>query len=83
MNVTLTGESMIEMWYAESSKHDYSADSQQQSSNFSQLVWKASKEVGFGRIKITPGNSWYGVAVYMPAGNVLGHYGANVNPPTI
>lgn len=77
-NAPLTGEKMIDMWYAEAVKHDFTLDKQEASQNFSQLVWKGSKEVGFGRVKSANGDTWYGVAMYMSAGNIVGYYGQNV-----
>lgn len=82
-NSPLTGEKMIDMWYAESMKHDYTLDKQEASQNFSQLIWKNSKEVGFGRVKSANGDTWYGVAMYLPSGNMVGYYGQNVFRPSL
>ena len=37
-NSPLTGEKMIDMWYSESMKHDFTLDKQEASQNFSQLI---------------------------------------------
>lgn len=79
----LTGTKMTDMWYQEEAKHDYNFDEQPDSQHFSQLVWKDSKEVGFGRAKALNGNWYYGVALYSPAGNTRGFYRANVYPPVV
>jgi hypothetical protein len=78
-NMSLTGEKMVDLWYAESQKHDYALDHQEYTQNFSQMIWKQSKEVGFGRFK--NGDTWYGVALYTPPGNITGEYVSNVSPP--
>lgn len=81
-NVPLTGEKLIDTWYSESKKHDFSLDRQQETQNFTQMIWKESKEVGFGRVKASNGEWWYGVAMYLPSGNIVGHYAENVLPST-
>lgn len=82
-NTPMTGEKMVDMWYAESIQHDYTLDKQQESSNFTQMIWKGSKEVGYGRIRAPNGEWWYGVAMYMPSGNIVGTYAQNVYPPAM
>ena len=76
----LTGAKMSEIWYAEEVNHDYTFDEQPETQRFSQMVWRDTKEVGFGRAKALNGNWYYGVAVYLPAGNVPNQYRRNVYP---
>jgi hypothetical protein len=76
----LTGSKMSDMWYGEEMKHDYAYDEQPQSQHFTQMIWRGTKEVGFGRAKANNGNWYYGVAVYLPAGNIVGTYRSNVFP---
>lgn len=82
-NTRLTGEKMMDIWYAESKIHNFSLDKQVDSQNFTQMIWKNSREVGFGRVKGASGDWWYGVAIYMPSGNIVGHYAENVPPITV
>jgi hypothetical protein len=82
-NFPMTGEKMIDMWYSESITHDYSLDHQPHSEQFSQMIWKGSNEVGFGRVRGPNGEWWYGVGIYMPQGNIIGYYAQNVLPPTL
>ncbi|CAF0971827.1 unnamed protein product [Brachionus calyciflorus] len=82
-NSRLTGEKMMDIWYAESKAHNFSLDKQVDSQNFTQMIWRNSREVGFGRVKGTNGDWWYGVAIYMPSGNVVGHFAENVPPVSL
>lgn len=47
--------------------------------NFTQLVWKSTKEVGFG-VSLSPNGSYYIVANYYPAGNNVNKLKENVLP---
>ena len=47
--------------------------------NFTQLIWKNTKEVGFGYSIDKKGN-FYAVANYFPCGNIKGQYQNNVLP---
>ncbi len=78
----LNGERMIQMWYREAQVHDFNQDFQPNTQNFSQMVWRESSEVGFGRSKGPNDECYYGVAVFMPIGNVRGRYQDNVFPPS-
>ena len=65
-------------WYSEIKDHDYNADGAecwQVSGHFTQIVWKESKEAGFGY------SGGYVVANYYPAGNMMGSFSANVLQP--
>lgn len=48
--------------------------------NFTQMVWAATREVGFG--KASGNGQCVVVAHYRPPGNVRGRYKSNVFPPT-
>lgn len=52
----------------------------QNSGSFTQLVWRESREIGFG--VAGSGANIYIVALYYPAGNVVGAYKQNVLPPS-
>ena len=47
-------------------------------SRFTQLVWKNTKQVGFGLSLNTNTNHFFAVAIYYPPGNKLGNYKENV-----
>lgn len=49
------------------------------SGHFTQVVWKGTKEVGFGHAKSNSG-SVFVVANYFPAGNMQGEFRRNVSP---
>lgn len=66
-------------WYSEEPQHDYNGDWQPSSGHFSQLVWKGSNEIGFGTAR--NGDMIVGVALYNPAGNMMGDFQNNVFPP--
>ena len=71
---------MTDQWYEEANNYDYDQDFQQGKGHFAQIVWNATKEVGFGRAKSRDGK-WYAVANYYPAGNYIGQFRGNVFPP--
>ena len=72
-----TAEEMCEIWYNESKNYDFNINKfQKGTGHFTQLIWKETKEVGFG-FKID-GDNFCGVAYYDPAGNVLGEFTKNV-----
>lgn len=54
----LSGERLSKIWYRESERHDFNADLQENSLHFSQLVWKGTKEVGFGRCATADKKQW-------------------------
>ncbi|CAF1397168.1 unnamed protein product, partial [Didymodactylos carnosus] len=54
----LKGERMTDMWYREEKNHDFGGDLQENSLHFSQLVWKSTKEVGFGRCQTKDKKQW-------------------------
>lgn len=77
-----TGEDCCEQWYNEKDKynfdkHDGDKGCTEKAGNFTQMIWKDSKEVGFGKAKTADGK-WFVVANYYPAGNVSGKYKDNV-----
>ena len=75
-----TGEYVTKSWYDEIKDHDFNGGFQNNTGHFTQLVWKGSKEVGFGFSKSKSGYT-YVVANYFPAGNFSGQFRANVLKP--
>ena len=68
---------MCTNWYNEIKNYDKNnASYQRQTSHFTQMIWKNTKEIGFG-LKRKDG-IYYGVVLYYPAGNILGEYEENV-----
>ena len=71
-------EEMCEIWYNESKNYDYNLNKfQKGTGHFTQMIWKETKEVGFG-FKLKD-NKFCVVAYYYPSGNVLGEFSKNVN----
>ena len=71
-----TGEMATNDWYNEVKSHNFKKDFQKNTGHFTQIIWKDTKEVGFG--KASRGNTYYVVANYYPPGNFLGKYQDNV-----
>ena len=70
-------KNMCDAWYNEIKNYDKNLNEyQKNTSHFTQMIWKNTKEIGFG-LKRKDG-IYYGVVLYYPAGNVLGEYEENV-----
>ena len=73
-----TVEEMCEAWHNERKNYDYNLNNfQKGTGHFTQLIWKETKEVGFGFI--FKDNNFCGVAYYYPAGNILGEFSENIS----
>lgn len=70
-----TGELASYEWYNEIELHRWK-EFQKETGHFTQLIWKGTKEVGFG--VANKGNTYFVVANYFPAGNVKGQFKENV-----
>ena len=69
---------MTNEFYNEINNYNFNkAQCEINASRFTQLIWKNSKEVGFGIAKSKSGK-FYCVANYYPPGNLLGEYKENV-----
>lgn len=75
-----TGEMATKSWYDEIKDYDYSGFFSSDTGHFTQVVWKATKEVGFGKTIDKNGKS-YVVANYFPCGNTFGTFDVNVLRP--
>ena len=75
-----TGEMATKSWYNEIKDYDYSGVFSTDTAHFTQLVWKSTKEVGFGKTIDQNGKS-YVVANYFPCGNTIGTFDFNVLRP--
>ena len=83
-NKNYNGEEIASFWYKGNKKYNFrnSKDNDFNDSeinNFTQLIWKNTKEVGFGFSYDKKGN-FYVVANYFPCGNIEGQYKYNVLP---
>lgn len=77
---TLTGKEPVENWYNEKSRHHFDQEpTDLRSGHFTQVIWKASRELGVGVEKNRNGQIFV-VASYWPAGNYIGSFINNVHP---
>ena len=76
----VTGKKKKKNWYGENRKHNYSGDWIEGTGHFTQIVWKETTEVGFGKCENKRGRIFV-VGNYYPAGNVLGFFKYNVFKP--
>jgi uncharacterized protein YkwD len=76
-----TGKYMTQNWYDEINKYNFNSKSFiSGTGHFTQIVWKKTKEVGFGIAQADDG-SYFCVANYYPCGNFLGEFQENVLKP--
>ena len=76
-----SGAYVTKKWYDEIKDYDYSTEvANDDIGHFTQVVWKATKEVGFGFTKNDEGKLFV-VANYFPAGNTAGLFHENVLRP--
>ena len=74
----ITGKMMTDDWYNEVDQYDFNNPGfSDGAGHFTQVIWKGSREVGFGFAQASDGY-YYGVANYYPAGNYLGEFEDNV-----
>ena len=74
----------VEGWYNEVKDYNYANPGfSPATGHFTQVVWKASTQLGCGAAKGTKNqlNAYYVVCHYAPAGNVVGQFPANVLQP--
>ena len=77
-NKDLTGKKVADLWYSENKDYDYSKHIGEESTkHFTQMIWKETKEVGFGVAKSDNGD-FYVVANYYPKGNNINEFELNV-----
>ena len=74
----ITGKMMTDDWYNEVNQYNFNNPGYiSGTGHFTQIVWKGSKQVGFGYAQARDGY-YYGVANYYPAGNFIGEFEDNV-----
>ena len=80
-NGNVNAEEIVSSWYNEIRKYNFdNPDGAHDAGNFTQLVWKDSKEFGFGIARARSG-MYYAVGNFFPAGNYQGEHSTNVFPP--
>ncbi|CAH8429162.1 unnamed protein product [Schistosoma intercalatum] len=79
-NCQIAGLNAIRAWYKQSESYDYNEDYQEHKGYFTQMIWKKTKEVGFGFTKSEIGNIIFVVGHYLPAGNKTTEFQDNVLP---
>ncbi|XP_018084491.1 GLI pathogenesis-related 2 L homeolog isoform X2 [Xenopus laevis] len=81
-SITATGQEVADSWYKEEKNYNFSKSGYQaDTGHFTQMVWKASKEVGVG-LAFSGKGMIIVVARYNPSGNITnpGFYSRNVLP---
>ena len=74
-----TAQEVADIWYNEVQSYNFSSPGfASNTGHFTQLVWKGTTHVGFG--KAVRGSTTFVVANYVPPGNVAGQYEQNVLP---
>ncbi|VUZ55756.1 unnamed protein product, partial [Hymenolepis diminuta] len=71
----ISGSDLISQWYNDIRSYDFESGSGA-AGNFTQMVWAATREVGFGKAR--DNRQCVVVAHYRPPGNVRGRYKSNV-----
>uniref|UniRef100_A0A8C5MHD7 SCP domain-containing protein n=1 Tax=Leptobrachium leishanense TaxID=445787 RepID=A0A8C5MHD7_9ANUR len=81
-SITVTGQEVADSWYKEEKNYNFSKPGyQSDTGHFTQMVWKASKEVGVGLASSGKG-MFIVVTQYSPSGNITnpGFYARNILP---
>lgn len=75
----ITGKEMTDEFYREIVNYDFfKGECEPKAARFTQLVWKDTKEVGFGVAKNEQTGKYFAVVNYYPNGNGLGQFKNNV-----
>ena len=79
-DIHLDPKEICEEWYNEKEKYDRENPKYQNNTgHFTQMIWKETKEIGFGFNKNK--GTYYVVVYYYPPGNTLGEFQENVTFP--
>src|SRR3954453_106338 len=74
-------EAVVDTWYNEIQHYDFNQPGfRPDTSHFTQVVWKASHELGIGMAQAADG-TWYVVGNYRPPGNIVEQFVSNVLKP--
>jgi len=71
------GISATQLWYSVVSKFDEEGELSSEGASFTQIVWKSTRQVGFGISRSKSGKFFF-VAEYYPSGNIRHQYEDNV-----
>ncbi|CAF1421120.1 unnamed protein product [Adineta steineri] len=74
----LTASKMVKKWMKERFSYQFGSNGRRETENFTQLIWRATQDIGVGRARSADGNWWYGVVVFDPPGNIANQYANNV-----
>lgn len=79
-DISYDGKIIFDEWYKEIKQYNFNdikKNDLEKVKNFTQLIWKETKEVGFGWAHSNKG-IFYIIGVYYPCGNIEGEYKENV-----
>lgn len=76
-SIYFSGDKATLEWYKQEADYAYDGQFTVGTGNFTQVVWKSSRKVGFA-FTMTEDAEFYVVAQYWPAGNYRGQYTENV-----
>ena len=77
-SATDAANSAVDLWDNEDALYNYNdPEFSDATGHYTQLVWKASTQIGFGAF-LTSSGEWLIVAEFDPPGNVEGEFAANV-----
>lgn len=71
------GISATQLWYSVVSKFDEEGELSSEGASFTQIIWKKTRQVGFGIAKSKSGKFFF-VGEYFPSGNIRHQYEDNV-----
>jgi hypothetical protein len=77
----IIGNNATTDWYNEISMYNFNGDYQPGTGHFTQVVWKASQNLGVGFAFRDRGREVFVVAQYTPQGNYIGEFRKNVLRP--
>ena len=71
-------EEACNSWYNEKANYNYDLNRyQKDAAHFTQMIWKETRQIGFGYSKLNKGKSYF-LALYSPPGNELFQFTNNV-----
>lgn len=72
---------MVRRWLKEEKRYMFGYDGRKDTENFTQLVWRATREIGVALVRPEDQSWYFGVVVFNPPGNIPNQYAENVQPP--
>ena len=77
----LDARDIMNLWYKQKKNYDFKNEKNNNYNDiryFTQLVWKNTKDLGFGCVNFNNNEKMIFVALYFPCGNIVGEYKNNV-----